>query len=63
MAEKLPAKKGGAWYALDTLHHDGAIYAPGDEVPTVTEAQADQLRAAGLLSAVQPVPDDETAQG
>lgn len=51
------AKKSATWYALDNLHHDGRAYAPGDAVPSLSDEQAEYLRAAGIVSAVPPVGD------
>lgn len=63
-----PTKKPGAaaWYALGNIHHDGQVYAPGDALPALTEAQVEALRTAGVLSAVPPVgdaPDEEQPEG
>lgn len=44
-------------YALSAIDHDGTRYAPGEALPAMTEAQAQALVAAGVVSSVKPQTD------
>lgn len=52
-------KDSGALYALGNIDLDNVRYAAGDKLPAISADVEASLRAAGVVSQVPPVADDE----